>query len=77
MKKLCLTFFLIALLGCSESKRESIKGRFDVLEEFYLYDNKHYETGQVLKDKETGLCYLLIWIGHGKAITGIECPEDL
>lgn len=56
-----------------------IVGRFDILEKFYMFDNrKHGGIGKVLQDRINKDCYLYVTKGRGRsrteAITKIDCP---
>jgi hypothetical protein len=76
-----LVIYLIALLvvGCSRENinGKNVNGRFDIINEFYLFDGSEYgNKGKILKDRKTGKCYLYVWGGSGNggpAITTIVC----
>jgi len=69
-----LTVLLVA--GCETKAEDKIEGRFTVLDKFYLFDNSEEAVGKILKDRDTGNCFLYIWEGRGDggpAIAKIEC----
>lgn len=62
----------------TEKETEIVKGRFEIVETFTLFDNS-YSKGQIWKDRKTGKCFLYFWgsAGYGgPALTNIECEQS-
>lgn len=63
-----IALIALFLIGCDDASEEKqTKGRFDVLETFYMFDGDN-ASGKLLKDRVTGSCYLYHWGGmdhHG------------
>ena len=78
MKTITIIILITLLSACSDASEHNTVGRFDIIDKFYVFDGDRYERGWILKDRETGKCYL--WIKEygnsgGPSMTGIECID--
>lgn len=75
---------ILLFSGCRQDQFEKkpIIGRFDVIEQFYVFDGVEFDgsvdspIGKIIKDRETGQCFLYIWGGAdngGPALALVPC----
>ena len=73
---LCTSLLLISCTKQTNNVFPQEEGRFEVLEEFKFFDEGKYETGEIIKDKETSQCYLLYSGWKKAAMVKVDCETQ-
>lgn len=55
---------------------EAVPGRFEVVEEFKIFDGNHHDNGYIIQDRTTSECYIYLTGHYETAMTPTECKAD-